>query len=139
MLVTPVVAAVICKGYGGASLIVKRTDATHEDCDCPDHDENHGKREFPGGKLEPGETPVEAVLREVREELGEDAVVDVDDLLYARVNVYGSGTPYLVLYYLCLPRKNFRVKDGVEAAWVDEDDVDGYDLLPGTMEVLQLL
>ncbi len=38
-----------------------------------------GQREFPGGKIEPGETPKEALIREIKEEL--DVEIKVDDLI----------------------------------------------------------
>lgn len=141
MEVIPVVVAVICLDH--KSLIVERGDDTDPDCDCPDHDEAHGKWEFPGGKLEVGETLEKAVLREVREELGPRAKVKVERLVHAQVNVYGSGTPYLVLYYQCCPVDHikFMVKPGILHAWVRDAAMlkaGGYDYLPGTMEVLRL-
>lgn len=55
-----VVAAVI--RHGGAILVARRAA----------HVGNPGRWEFPGGKVEPGEQPVAALLREIREELDVD-------------------------------------------------------------------
>ena len=139
MQVTAVVAAVIWRLDG--ALIVKRSDATDPDCDCPDHDEVHGKWMFPGGKIEPDETPVEAVKREMLEELGPDAIIKVLRPILARVNIYGSGEPALVIYYVCTPKTGFQVKPEVETMWVNADTqvVHSLDCLQGTREALRLL
>lgn len=135
--VIPVVAAVIRSGE--KALISRRSDATHADCDCPDHDETHGKWEFPGGKVEAGESLEDAVLREVAEELGRGVAVSVSEVVHAQINTYASRTPYLVVYFLCTPTSPFAVRYGVEIAWVDQVTAKGYDCLPGTVEVLSLV
>ena len=58
-----VVAAVICRD--GKILITRRPDTVH----LP------GLWEFPGGKVEPGETLKAALMREIREEVGLDVIV----------------------------------------------------------------
>ena len=73
----PVLAAVIRRG--NACLLAKR----------PAHKRHGGLWEFPGGKLEPGESWKEAAERELREELGVE-VVTVGDPLYRRADTGSS-------------------------------------------------
>jgi len=75
--------------------------AQRKDDEIPDA---HGKWEFPGGKIEFGEDPVAAVIRETKEETGLD--VEVEYLLpYVYTNIWRSteGTDYhvLILAYAC--------------------------------------
>jgi len=58
------VVAAILRDPLGRVLLAQRTDAEHA-----------GLWEFPGGKVEPGEAPEAALARELREELGVDAIV----------------------------------------------------------------
>ena len=64
-------------------------------CQRPEGKRHAGKWEFPGGKMEHGETPEEGLIRELREELGFEA--RVGDIIAARAE-YGNGE-FLILYY----------------------------------------
>jgi mutator protein MutT len=54
--------------------------------------------EFPGGKLEPGETHTEALRRELHEELGIDA--KVGEHFFSELATYGNGMTYDIRYHL---------------------------------------
>ena len=82
---TSVVAAVIERE--GRILIAQRKDA-----------EPHAlKWEFPGGKVEPGETPEAALLRELEEELGIRARIEREMMRYAYQ--YPGRLPILLIFY----------------------------------------
>lgn len=59
-----------------------------------------GLWEFPGGKLERGESPEECLTRELREELGLN--VEIEDIFRVVYHVYAHG-PVLLLAYRCRP------------------------------------
>ena len=84
------VAAGLIRDERGRYLITQRRQGSHL----------AGKWEFPGGKVEAGETDAAAVVRECREELGVEVVVGrrigadarIDDLLTLRVYLARQGT-----------------------------------------------
>ena len=85
--------------------------------------------EFPGGKLEPGEAPIAALERELREELG--AAVDVGAIWDVLHHAY-PAFDLLMLVYRCRLRAGevARAVDVADLAWCRPDALGAYDVLP---------
>ena len=95
-----------------------------------------GKWEFPGGKIEEGETPEKALVREVHEELG--IHVSAGNPLTPVRHRYGSGQK-VVLYPFLIRAGDFSPALNVHAAvrWVDVDNLNGLDWLEGDVPILE--
>lgn len=85
--------------------------------------------EFPGGKLEPGEAPVAALVRELREELG--ATVDVGAIWDVLHHAY-PAFDLLMLVYRCrlAAGEVARAVEVADLAWCQPSQLAGYDVLP---------
>lgn len=91
------------------------------------------KWEFPGGKLEPGETPEDCLARELREEFGIEA--EVQDFVGASVYEYGHGTIDLRAYRVRHVSGEFSINSHEEIAWVKREDLLSYDLSPADIPI----
>lgn len=83
------------------------------------------KWEFPGGKIEPGESPEAALARELSEELGIEARVGrIEDAVYHRY----ADRDVLVLFYRCeIASGEPRALDCAEIAWAKFEELKDYD------------
>ncbi|MEP3072226.1 8-oxo-dGTP diphosphatase MutT [Maricaulis sp.] len=89
-----------------------------------------GYWEFPGGKIEPGETPEQTVVRELREELG---VEPCERCLHPFAFVsHPYETFHIVMpLFLCRTWDGFaRPLEGQEIAWVRKEKLGEYQLSP---------
>lgn len=87
-----------------------------------------GYWEFPGGKLEPGESRHEALHRELREEL--DIAIHIDRHLATVTYEYDWGIARIEGYLCRLKSGTIRHLEVADHAWVDIDQLDRYRLLP---------
>jgi 8-oxo-dGTP diphosphatase len=111
----------------GKTLLTRRPEGTR----------HGGLWEFPGGKLDPGESPQEGLQREIREELGlEIRVGEIFDVVYHR---YDWGA-ILLLAYRCEPLggeiRNLQV---AEHRWVDPAELGDYPILPADRPLIARL
>jgi 8-oxo-dGTP diphosphatase len=96
-----------------------------------------GLWELPGGKLEPGEGPVDALVREVREELGcEVHVGAVDDVIFYRY----EGFDLLMIVYRCtIASGEPHAVEVAQIEWVPAGEVADRPLLPADIPLAQRL
>ncbi len=93
--------------------------------------------EFPGGKTEPGETPRQALVREIREEL--DTAVNVGDLL-ATVEYDDPAFHLSMQCFWCTIADGTPVlKEHKAARWLDMDHIGEVDWLPADLSVIPLI
>ena len=93
--------------------------------------------EFPGGKMEAGESPEEALKREIREELSTD--ISVDDLLCTVEYDYPKFHLTLHCYLCSLLAETLRLNEHESARWLTKDELDTVRWLPADLEVVDLI
>lgn len=111
------VAAGLVVAEGRVLLTRRRADQPHP-----------GKWELPGGKIEPGESPTDALARELREEIAAQVVVGpVWDVLF---HPYPAFDLIMIVYACRLPPSETPQCRQVEKlAWVGRKDLQNYDIL----------
>ena len=94
-----------------------------------------GGWEFPGGKMEPGESREEALMREIREELDTD--IWVDAFLTTVECDYPSFHLTMHCYLCTVVSGSLVLKEHESAAWLGADELDRVVWLPADVEVVK--
>lgn len=103
------------------------------------------KWEFPGGKIEPGETAEHALLRELHEELAIDAKVDNEFFRQEWMYTEGTDNPhrdgsFRVFYFLVREYSGEPVNLAFEQTqWMTPDELQAMDILEGNREAVERL
>ena len=93
--------------------------------------------EFPGGKMEPGESPEEALKREIWEELETRIVIE----RLVKTIEYDYPKFLLTMHcFLCrIESGNLTLKEHEAARWLNKDEFNSVDWLPADKEVLEVI
>lgn len=96
-----------------------------------------GKWEFPGGKVESGETPEECLVREIKEELG--IKIEVDKFFAESIYRYAAGTIKLIAYKARWIEGEYKLSVHSQIKWVKPDELEYYDLAPADISFVKKL
>ena len=91
--------------------------------------------EFPGGKIEPGETPQQAVVREIKEEL--DATVKVGNLITTIEYDYPTFHLSMDCFWCEIESGEIKLLEAEAARWLGKDELDSVEWLPADVRVVE--
>ena len=92
--------------------------------------------EFVGGKVEPGETREQALVRECREEL--DIRVEVGDIFCEVTHTYPDVTVHLTLFNATTDDEP-RMLEHCDMRWITPEQIDEFCFCPADEDILKLL
>lgn len=123
-----VVAAIICDNMAHPNRIFATAKG---------YGEFKGKWEFPGGKIEDGEMPQEALLREIQEEL--DTKITVGELITTVEYDYPAFHLSMDCFWAQVKEGELVLKEAEEARWLTADNLYDVEWLPADMALIGMI
>ena len=99
--------------------------------------DHKGGWEFPGGKMEPGETPEQALVRELKEEL--DIEVNVGEKICTVEYDYPKFHLTMHCFWATIVSGAIKLLEHEDAKWLDRESIRSVDWLPADIEVVNHL
>ena len=106
-------------------------------CQRPAHKARGLLWEFVGGKVEPGETKEEALIRECREELAIE--ISVGPVFLELVHTYPDLTVDLTLFHAKIAKGTPQMLEHHDIRWITVEEIDQYEFCPADEEILKKL
>ena len=104
-------------------------------CQRPAHKARGLLWEFVGGKVEPGETKEQALVRECREELA--VTISVGDVFMDVTHEYPDLTVHLTLFHATIAEGEPVMLEHNDIKWITPQEIPNYDFCPADVEILK--
>ena len=104
-------------------------------CQRPAHKARGLLWEFVGGKVEPGESKEQALIRECQEEL--DVTLSVGDVFMDVVHEYPDITVHLTLFNATIANGKPQKLEHNDIQWITPGEIPNYDFCPADDEILK--
>lgn len=96
-----------------------------------------GQWEFPGGKVEEGETPQQALIREIEEEL--DTEIEVGELIQTVEYDYPNFHLSMDCFWAVVKTGKLVLKEAEAARWLTKEELDSVNWLHADIDLIQRL
>lgn len=106
-------------------------------CQRPAHKARGLLWEFAGGKVEPGETKEQALIRECREELA--VTLQVGEVFMELTHQYPDLTVRLTLFCASIQEGTPKMLEHNDIRWITVGEIDQYPFCPADKEILEKL